>query len=155
MDKIDKQILSLLQENSALTNQELAEKVSLSPSPCLRRVKLLEEKGYIKRYVALLDQAQLALTLTAFVSVGLEKHDPKIMSDFEKAIKTLPEVTQCFLITGQTADYLLKVVVSDMQHFQRFLLKRLTRIEGVDSVQSSFVMQRVVDETALPLDFIG
>lgn len=154
MDRIDKKILSLLQENSRISNQELADQVSLSPSPCLRRVKQLEEKGFIKQHVALLNPQKLGLGLTIILLVGLEKHDPKIMQQFENAIKKTAEVVECLLITGHSADYMLKVMVPDMQHYQHFLLDRLTQLEGVKSVRSSFVMQQIIDKTALPLDFL-
>lgn len=153
MDRLDKKILSLLQADSRISNQELADKVALSPSPCLRRVKHLEEKGVIKRQVALLDPEQLGLKLTIMVLVGLEKHEPGMMQAFESGIKELSEVTQCYLIAGQSEDYLLKVVVPDMNHYQTFLLEKLTRLNGVQSVRSSFVLRNIVDTTALPLDF--
>src|SRR4249919_2958719 len=109
MDRIDKKILEILQNNSQISNQELAEKVALSPSPCLRRVKQLEENNYINRYVALLNPEKIGLQLTIIVSVGLSTHDPKKMHAFEKNMKSFPEVIQCYLIAGQTADYLLKI----------------------------------------------
>ena len=154
MDRIDRKILEILQENSQINNIELAERVALSPSPCLRRVKLLEESGIIKKQVALLDEAALGLDLTVLVSVGLASHTSKIMTGFEAKIKNIPEVVQCYLMTGQTADYMLKVMVPDLDAFQHFLLKKLTRIDGVTSVHSSFVLQRVCETTALPLEHL-
>ncbi len=151
MDRIDKKILQVLQTNGHINNLELAEKISLSPSPCLRRVKQLEETGYIKQYVALLDPEKLGLKLTVLVSVGLNSHVPEIMRAFEVTIKTLPEVMFCHLITGQAADYLLKVIVSDMEHYQYFLLKKLIPIKGVANVHSSFVLHSIVDKTSFPL----
>jgi Lrp/AsnC family transcriptional regulator, leucine-responsive regulatory protein len=152
MDRIDKHILELLQQNSKISNQELADMVSLSPSPCLRRVKQLEENGYIDRYVALLNPKKLGLELTIMVSVGLSSHDHKIMTSFEGIIKTFPEVVQCHLIAGQAQDYMLKVVVSSLNDYQEFLLNKLTQIEGVRNIHSSFVLRSIVDQSSLPLN---
>ncbi|MBS0350324.1 MAG: Lrp/AsnC family transcriptional regulator [Proteobacteria bacterium] len=154
MDRIDKKILALLQCDSKISNQELADKVSLSPSPCLRRVKQLEEAGYIEKYVALLNRDKLGLQLTVLVLVGLSTHDAKKMAGFEQIINASSEVVQCYLITGHTADYLLKVVVSDLNQYQHFLLNKLTKIDGVHHVHSSFVLQTIVDKTELPLNYI-
>ena len=151
MDKVDKKILGILQDNCNISNQDLADKVNLSPSPCLRRVKQLEEEGLINGYVALLSPAKIGLQLTILVSVGLTSHDPKIMSAFEKIIAALPEVVQCHLIAGQSTDYLLKVVVANLDDYQTFLMKKLTQIDGVRNVESSFVLRSVVDKTSLPL----
>lgn len=152
MDRISKQILTRLQEDAKLTNQELADEVSLSPSPCLRRVKQLEDDGYIERYVALLNPDKLGLHLTVLVSVGLESHDPKILSQFEATIQSWPEVIQCYLIAGQTEDYLLKVITPDLNYFHNFLMKKLTQIKGVKNIHSSFVLKNIVNTTALPLN---
>jgi len=152
IDRIDKKILKILQSDSRIHNQELADKVALSPSPCLRRVKQLEEKGYISKHVVLLNPDKLGLQLTILVLVSLDSHIPAKMSQFEKSIRLLPEVMQCYLITGQSADYHLKVVVSDIAHYQSFLLKKLTRIDGVANVVSSFALQSIVDKTELPLE---
>lgn len=154
MDRIDKKILTLLQDNGRLSNQELADEVALSPSPCLRRVKALEDEGVIRKYVALLDPELLSLQLTVMVSVGLNKHSPECMRQFELTIKKIPEVIQCYLITGQSADYLLKVIVSNMQHYQKVLLERITQIDGVTSVHSSFILRKIVDTTKFSLDFL-
>ena len=152
MDRIDKHILELLQNNSKISNQELADMVSLSPSPCLRRVKQLEDNGYIDRYIALLNPKKLGLELTIIVSVGLSSHDHKIMTSFEEIIKTFPEVVQCHLIAGQAQDYMLKVVVSNLNDYQEFLLNKLTQIEGVRNIHSSFVLRSIVDQSSLPLN---
>lgn len=154
MDRIDKKILTLLQNNGRLSNQELADEVALSPSPCLRRVKALEEQGIIQKYVALLNPESLSLPLTVMVSIGLDKHSPERIKQFESVIKKISEVVQCYLITGQSADYLLKIIVSNMQHYQKVLLEKITQIDGVTSVHSSFVLEKIVDKTNLPLDFI-
>jgi Lrp/AsnC family leucine-responsive transcriptional regulator len=154
MDRIDKRILELLQNNGQINNQCLAEKIALSPSPCLRRVKQLEEAGYISKYVALLNPKKLGLQLTIIVLVGISTHDPKIMAGFERVIKSLPEVVQCYLVAGQEQDYILKVIISNLDEYQLFLLKKLTQIEGVKSVRSSFVLRSIVEKTTLPLDHI-
>ncbi len=154
MDKTDRKILELLQQNSNISNQELAEKVALSPSPCLRRVKQLEEAGYISKYVALLNPDKLGLQLRVLVSIGLSTHDPKVMANFEKKIQSFPEVVQCHLIAGQVQDYLLKVVVANLNDFQLFLLNKLTQIEGVKNAHSSFILRSIVDESSLPLEHL-
>lgn len=155
MDRIDNKILEVLQTDGRISNQELAEQVALSPSPCLRRVKQLEEDGYIRGYVALLDPAKIGLQLTVMVSVALTNHDSKVMKHFEETVATFPEVIQCYLITGQSADYIIKVVVSNLDEYQVFLLKKLTIIDGVNQVHSSFVLQRIVDITSLPLKHLN
>ena len=155
IDRIDKKILEILQSNARISNQELAEKVSLSPTPCLRRVAILEEKGFIQRYVSLLDPKKLGLSLQVMILVGLDNHPETTLKHFEKAIDSLPEVIQCYLIAGQKADYLLKVVMPDMDYYQKFLLKKLVSIKGVNSVQSSFILRNIVDKTALPLVHIN
>ena len=151
MDRIDLRILKQLQQDSSLTNQHLADKVRLSPSACLRRVKALEDAGIIEGYHAQLNAKKLGLSLQAQVSVSMDKHTPERLGNFEQAIAECGEVLECYLITGQSADYILKVVVKDMEHFQEFLLGKLTRIEGVTGVHSSFIMRKVVDRSALPL----
>jgi Lrp/AsnC family leucine-responsive transcriptional regulator len=151
MDRYDRRILELLQKDGRLTNLELAEQIGLSPSPCLRRVRALEESGIIHGYHALLDAQKLGLTLTALVYISMDRHTPERFANFDASIRTLPEVLECLLITGQDADYQIKVVVRDMQAFQHLLLDQITRIDGVTGVHSSFVLRRVVDKTALPL----
>lgn len=151
LDRYDLKILAALQKDSRISNQELAEQIGLSPSPCSRRVKQLEDTGYITRQVALLDQRKLGLTLTVFVMIGLDRHTPDRFSGFEETIRNCPEVLSCSLVTGMDADYQLRVVVPDMDHYQHFLLNTLTRIEGVSSVRSSFVLNQVVSSTELPL----
>lgn len=155
MDKYDRNILAVLQQDSSLSNLELAERVGLSPSPCLRRVQRLDSLGMIKRRVAILDAERLGLSLTVLIHISMDKHTPERFAHFERAVAGFEEVQQCYLITGQSADYQLKVVVPDMAHYQHFLLDKLTRIEGVSGVHSSFVMRRVIDSTALPLDYVG
>lgn len=151
LDRYDRQILELLQQNSQLSNQELAERIGLSASPCLRRVRALEEAGLIIGYRALLDARKLGLTLLALVHIAMDRHTPDRFANFEKEVARLPEVLECLLITGQEADYQLKVIVQDMDAYQALLLNRITRIEGVTGVHSSFVLRTVMDRTALPL----
>ena len=151
LDRYDRQILELLQDNSQLSNQELAERIGLSPSPCLRRVRALEQSGLITGYRALVDARKLGLTLLALVHIAMDRHTPDRFANFEKEVSRLPEVLECLLITGQEADYQLKVIVRDMDAYQALLLNKITRIEGVTGVHSSFVLRTVIDRTALPL----
>ncbi len=151
LDRYDKLILEALQANGRISNQELADSISLSPSPCLRRVRALEESGLIDGYVALLNARKLGLTLMAFIQISMDKHTADRFDSFETLVNSYPEVLECHLITGQSADYLLKVIVKDMDAYQQFLLQKLTRIEGVSGVHSSFVLKSPVDKTALPV----
>ena len=151
LDRYDRRILEELQRNGRISNQELAERIGLSPSPCLRRVRALEESGLIAGYRAMLDAKQLGLSLMALIHISMDRHTPERFANFDQAASELPEVMECLLITGQEADYQLKVVVRDMDAFQALLLERITRIEGVSGVHSSFVLRRVIDKTALPL----
>lgn len=151
LDNYDRQILSVLQQDGRISNQELAERIGLSPSPCLRRLRTLEESGLITGYRALLDAKKLGLSLMALIHISMDQHTPERFGNFEEKIAQIPEVLECLLITGQDADYQLKVVVRDMDGYQELLLNRITRIAGVTGVHSSFVLRRVVDNTALPL----
>jgi Lrp/AsnC family leucine-responsive transcriptional regulator len=151
LDRYDRRILEELQQDGRLTNLELAERIGLSPSPCLRRVRALEESGVIAGYRALLDANKLGLSLIALLSISMDRHTPERFAHFDAIVAALPEVLECLLITGREADYQLKVVVRDMDAYQDLLLNRITRIEGVTGVQSSFVLRRVVERTALPL----
>ena len=151
LDRTDRRILALLQKNGAISNLDLAQGVGLSPSPCSRRVKVLQDAGFILKTVAVLDAKAIGLDMIAMISISMDRHTPERFEAFENAVKSFDEVLECFLITGQSADYVLKVVVKDMNAFQQFLLGKLTRIEGVTGVHSSFVMRKVVDKTALPV----
>ena len=153
-DRHDRLILAALQQDGGLSNLELAERVGLSPSPCSRRVQKLEEGGVIRGRAALLDSKALGLGLTVLIQISMDRHTPERFENFEATVRTYEEVQQCFLITGQSADYLLKVVVPDMDAYQAFLLDKITRIEGVSGVHSSFVMRKVIDTTALPLSYL-
>lgn len=149
LDRYDRMILALLQKNGRISNQDLAEAINLSPSPCLRRVRQMEEDGLIDGYVALLNARKLGLHLMAFIQISMDKHTPERFEAFEETIAGYPEVLECHLITGQSADYVLKVIVQDMDAYQQFLLQKLTRIEGVSGVQSSFVLKSPIKSTAL------
>jgi len=151
LDRYDRNILAVLQQEGRISNQELAERIGLSPSPCLRRVRALESSGLIAGYRALLDAGQLGLSLLALVSISMDRHTPEQFARFEAVIDELPEVLECLLITGREADYQLKVIVRDMEAYQELLLNKITRIEGVSGVHSSFVLRRVMERTALPL----
>jgi Lrp/AsnC family leucine-responsive transcriptional regulator len=151
LDRYDRLILEALQQNGRISNQELADSISLSPSPCLRRVRALEESGLIDKYVTLLNARKLGLTLVSFVQISMDKHTPDRFEGFEKTVADYPEVLECHLITGQSADYLLKVIVKDMDAYQQFLLQKLLTIEGVGGVHSSFVLKSPIDKTALPV----
>lgn len=151
MDRYDRQILEILQEDGRISNQDLAERIGLSAAPCLRRVRALEESGMIRGYRALLDAKALGLSLMALVHISMDQHTGERFDHFEQAVRSIPQVLECLLITGQSADYQLKVVVRDMDAYQELLLNRLTRIPGVTGVHSSFVLRRVVDRTTLPI----
>jgi Lrp/AsnC family leucine-responsive transcriptional regulator len=151
LDSYDKAILNRLQREGRISNQDLAEAVNLSPSPCLRRVRRLEEEGIIEDYVARLNARKLGLKLTALIQISMDKHTPERFDRFEATIADYPEVLECHLITGQDADYLLKVVVADMDDYQQFLLNKITRIEGVSGVHSSFVLKSPRMSTAMPV----
>ena len=152
LDRYDRQILEILQSDGRISNQDLADRIGLSPSPCLRRVRTLEEAGLITGYRALLDVKKLGLSLMALIGISMDLHTPERFANLEKAIAEIPEILECLLITGQQSDYQLKVVVRDMDAYQDLLLNKITRIQGVTGVHTSFVLRRVVDRTSLSLD---
>lgn len=154
LDRIDKKILEQLQRNARITNLELAESVGLSPTPCARRMKRLEDAGVIRDHVTLLDETVLGLSLTAMISISMDRHTPERFENFEKQIQRFPEIVECSIVTGQSADYLLKAVLPDMARYEEFLLGRLTKIDGVTGVHSSFVLRKVINRTALPLEHV-
>ena len=151
MDRFDRQILQVLQEDGRISNQDLADRIGLSPSPCLRRVRALEDAGIVTGYRALLNAKALGYTLMALIYISMDMHTPERFENFEKEINQIGEILECLLITGQDADYQIKVVVKNMDAFQELLLNRITRIQGVTGVHSSFVLRRVVDNTAIPV----
>ncbi|WP_019142087.1 Lrp/AsnC family transcriptional regulator [Noviherbaspirillum massiliense] len=157
LDKTDRKILSVLQADGRLTNQEVAERVNLSPSPCLRRIRNLEQMGVIRQYVALLDAERIGLGLLAYVNVRLERHGERSAGGglapraaFAASVMEWPEVVACYAMTGEM-DFLLRVHVEDMEHFSRFMMETLLRHPAVLDVKSSFALQRIKDTTALPL----
>ncbi len=150
LDAIDHKILTALQADGRLSNVELAERVGLSPSPCLRRVRLLEQAGIIDRYVALVDQGAVGLPVSVFISIKLEHQQEEDLDRFEAEVSAYPEVLECYLMTG-TQDYLLRVVVADLAAYERFLKTKLTRVPNVASIESSFALKQVKYTNLLPL----
>ena len=151
LDRYDRAILAALQRDGRMSNQELADRIGLSPSPCLRRVRALEDSGIISGYRALLNTKALGYSLMALIYISMDKHTPERFEHFDQEIGLIPEVVECLLITGQAADYQLKVVAHNMDAFQELLLNRITRIQGVTGVHSSFVLRRVLDRTEVPV----
>jgi Lrp/AsnC family leucine-responsive transcriptional regulator len=150
LDRIDYRILHFIQDDARMSNAELAEAVGLSPSPCLRRVKRLERAGIIKRYVGMVDASAVGLPISAFVSISLHSQDRDGLEAFQSRVKTYPEVMECYLMTG-TSDFLMRVVVPNLQSYERFADK-LTRIPGISNIQTSFALKPVVYKTELPLE---
>jgi Lrp/AsnC family leucine-responsive transcriptional regulator len=153
LNRTDRKLLDLLQREGHLTNLELAAKVNLSPSACLRRVRALEEAGVIRGYVALLDPRKVGLGLMGFVNVKLEKRGRMPTDQFARAVKDWPEVMACHSLTGDM-DYLLRVQVEDLEHFSRFVMESLLKHPGVIDVKSSFVLEEIKETTALPLSHL-
>lgn len=150
LDAIDRLLLSILQKNGRLPVTELAEKVGLTTSPCLRRLKILEQAGIIRGYAALVDQEKVGLPVSVFISIKLERQREEALEKFESAIRDCPEVVECYLMTG-SRDYLLRVVAEDLAAYERFLKQTLTRVEGVASIESSFALAQVKHANALPI----
>ncbi len=150
IDATDWKILSLLQEDARITNLELSRAIGLSPSPCLARVRALEKAGYINRYVSLLDSLKVGLKVSVFINVALERQVEKALELFEASIEARPEVMECYLMTGES-DYLLRVVVTDIQALEDFILNFLSKIPGVGNIKSSFALKQGKYKTALPL----
>jgi Lrp/AsnC family transcriptional regulator, leucine-responsive regulatory protein len=150
LDEIDRRILAALQSNARLRNVELADQVGLSASPCLRRVRNLEQSGVIRGYATVVDPEAVGLPVSVFVQVTLEKQAEASLETFETQIAQWSEVMECYLMTGD-ADYLLRVVAADLTAYQEFLMNKLTRVEGVASIKSSFALKRIAYRTALPV----
>lgn len=150
LDPTDLRILARLQDDARLSNVDLARAVDLSPSPCLARVRRLEEAGFISRYVTLLDPIRMGLTVSVFIQVRLEKQVERSLETFERAMQERPEVMECYLMTG-TSDYLLRVVVADIPALERFIVEFLSKVPGIGNIQSSFALKQVKYQTALPL----
>lgn len=153
LDAIDLKILRELQQNAEIPNGDLAERVGLSPSPCLRRVRILKEAGIIKRSVVLLEPEAIDLHINVFVRVTLSQQTDENISNFETQVRKRPEVLECYLMTGDE-DYLLRVVVPDLRHYEHFLKTHLTRISGIANIRSSFALSQVSYSTALPLQHL-
>jgi Lrp/AsnC family transcriptional regulator, leucine-responsive regulatory protein len=154
LDLLDIKILNELQQDSSLSNVELAKRVHLSPSPCLMRVKALKENGVIQNYVALADPKLLGLGLNVFVSISLKEQSKEALALFEKRISQHDEVMECYLMTGDS-DYLIRVAVSDIGALEKFILEQLTPIPGIEKIRSSFALKQVRYKTALPLPKLG
>src|SRR3984893_11286526 len=150
LDAIDRKILSQLQSDGRITMQELADKVGLSVSPCHRRVKLLEERGVITRYIATVDQKSLGLHVSVFISIKLARQKEEDLNQFARAISKWDEVLECYLMTGNR-DYLLRVVAADLSSYEAFLKNKLTRLDGIASIESSFALSQVKYSIALPV----
>ena len=143
LDKIDRQILALLRENARMSNLELAESVNLSPTPCARRIKQLEDAGVITGYSVTTDPIKLGYQLSVYIAISMDKHTAERFSNFEKKLREFPEVVSCSIVTGRSEDYLIKALVKDMAHYEEFLLHRLNRIEGIAQVHTSFELREV------------
>ena len=150
LDLTDYKILDQLQQNSAITNVELAKRVHLSPSPCLNRVKALEASGVIQKYVALTEPKALGLGLNVFIPISLKEQSKQILAEFERRIAEHDEVMECYLMTGDS-DYLIRVAIADMEALEKFILEQLSPIPGVEKIRSSFALKQVRYKTALPL----
>lgn len=150
LDQIDRKLLTTLQEDGRLPITDLAQKVGLTTSPCLRRLKILEKAGIIRGYAAQVDQEKVGLPVSVFISIKLERQREEALERFERAIRDCPEVVECYLMTG-TRDYLLRVVAQDLSAYERFLKDTLTRIDGVSSIESSFALAQVKHSAALPI----
>ena len=149
MDSKDRQILKELQADGRLTNQELSERVNLSPSPCLRRLRLMEEQGVITGYTALVDQKAWGLPVTVFIRIKLERHGDDAVQAFERAIINMPQVMDCWLMTGRS-DYLLRVIAADLDDYERFVRRELQRVPGIASIDTSFAYGSVKHAQVLP-----
>ncbi len=150
LDAIDRKILAILQQDGRTTMQQLADQVGLSLSPCHRRVKLLEAQGVISRYAAMVDQKAIGLHVSVFISIKLVRQKEEDLARFAKAISKWDEVLECYLMTGNR-DYLLRVVAADLAAYEKFLKTKLTRLDGIASIESSFALSQVKYSIALPL----
>ncbi|ACB95163.1 Lrp/AsnC family transcriptional regulator [Beijerinckia indica] len=150
IDEIDRKILAALQADAHMTTEKLSEIVGLSPSPCARRVRMLEAAGVIKAYVAVVDQVKVGLPISVFASIKLERQREEELDRFASAVMRWPEIVECYLMTGQR-DYLLRIVVKDLEAYETFLKQKLTRLEGVASIESSFALGQIKNAQALPI----
>lgn len=151
LDDIDRKIIAAIQGNGKMTANELSDRVGLSPSPCARRVRLLEDSGVIKGYTAVIDQKKVGLPISAFASIKLERQREEDLDRFALAVARWPEVVDCYLMTGQR-DYLMRIVVRDLEAYERFIKDKLTRLDGVASIETSFALDQVKRSEVLPLE---
>ncbi|MCK9549543.1 Lrp/AsnC family transcriptional regulator [Aquamicrobium sp.] len=151
LDAIDRKILRALQADGKISVGELADRVGLSPSPCARRIRLMENAGVIKGYAAIVDQKKVGLPISAFASIKLERQREEDLDRFEEAVSRWPEVLDCYLMTGQR-DYLMRIVAADLESYERFIKDRLTRLENVASIETSFALGQVKRSEVLPLE---
>ena len=154
LDRFDREILQLLQIDAGYSNQEIAEKVGLSASPCSRRIKSLEERGFIDRRITLVNRKAINLNLIAIINIRMDRHTPDRFERFENAVANIDEVIECILVTGQDADYQLRIAVPDMEAYHTVLLNSITTIEGVVGVHSSFVLRDIIKAKPLPLNYL-
>lgn len=150
LDKIDYEILRLIQNDGRISNANLSDSIGLSPSPCLRRVRELEKKNVIKKYVGLIEPKAVGFLINAFVNVSLRSQEEKSLKVFEESIAIYDEVIECYLMTG-SSDYLLRVVTRDLEDYERFVINKLTKIEGIANIQTSFALKPLIQRTAIPI----
>lgn len=155
LDRIDRKILDLLQQDARISLAELSERVGLSQTPCGRRVRQLEERGLIARQIVVLDPLKIGLPMSVMVQMSLEKQTKDRLRIFEEAIAKIPEVMECYLITGSQSDYILKIVTRDLEHYQQILLDKLTAIDGVSSIITNFIIRQPISKTAYDLNHIA
>ena len=153
LDRLDLKILHELQQDASLSNQELSDKVGLTAAPCSRRVKQLEEAGVITSHNIRIDEKAINLNMFALLYISMDKHIPERFEAFEQTVSNIPEVIECYMITGNSADYQLKIAVPDMDNYYKVLLGKITRIEGVTGVHSSFILRKVIESGPLPLNY--
>lgn len=147
LDPIDHKIIQILQTNARISNLELAELVNISPTPCARRVKILEEAGIITGYHANINANKLGYSLAVFIGISMDRHTAERFANFEQKLQEFPEIVSCSIVTGRTEDYLIKAVVRDMAHYEEFLLHRLNRLEGIVQVHTSFELRQVFERS--------
>jgi Lrp/AsnC family leucine-responsive transcriptional regulator len=155
LDRIDRKILVELQRDARISIADLADAVGLSQTPCGRRIKLLEKSGVIEKHIALLNQKKIGLPTTVLIQISLEKQTRDKLEAFEKAVSEIPEVMECYLITGSQSDYLLKLVTRDLDHYQQILLDKLTSIDGVNSIVTNFILRQPINKTAFNLEHMN
>ncbi|MCM2130517.1 Lrp/AsnC family transcriptional regulator [Larsenimonas rhizosphaerae] len=150
LDGYDRRILDELQRDGRVSNQELADRIGLSPSPCLRRVRALEDAGFIQGYRAMVDARRMGYGLMVILHIAMDEHTDERFANFEAAITALPNVLECLIITGQSADFQLKLLVRDMDEYEALLLRTINRIDGVTASHTSFVLRKVLDRQIVP-----